>query len=241
MDTVKLSLKSKPLMVAHRGVSGLETENTAAAFVAAGNRSYWGVECDIHRTSDGAYIVLHDKDTARVAGDALTVAEHTLAELRSIRLFDTHGSTEKRDDLLIPTLQEYVSICKKYGKQCVIELKDDFTEEQIAEICHIIEALDYLHGVTFISFCYQNLVYLRGFYPTQSAQFLKSHWQDDMIARMKAYSLDLDFNQKNITPEIIAECHANGIRVNVWTVDDPDRAAELISWGVDYITTNILE
>ena len=49
MNTIKIN-KGTTLMVAHRGVSGLERENTAAAFVAAGNRSYYGVETDIHRT-----------------------------------------------------------------------------------------------------------------------------------------------------------------------------------------------
>ena len=45
-------------MIAHRGLSGLERENTAAAFVAAGNRSYYGMETDIHRTKDGRFIVI---------------------------------------------------------------------------------------------------------------------------------------------------------------------------------------
>lgn len=241
MDTIKLQAKNKPLMVAHRGLSGIETENTAAAFVAAGNRSYWGEECDIHRTKDGAFVVIHDHDTLRVGGQLLAVGDCTLQELRAITLLDRATGEHTRGDLIIPTLQEYVAICKKYGKHCVIELKDDFTKEEVAKICDIIAALDYLANVTFISFCYQNLVYLRELYPLQAAQFLKSHWEEDMIARMKAYNLDLDFNHKNITPEIIADCHANGIKVNVWTVDDPDRAAELIAWGVDYITTNILE
>lgn len=39
-------------MIAHRGVCGIECENTAAAFVAAGNRSYFGIETDVHRTAD---------------------------------------------------------------------------------------------------------------------------------------------------------------------------------------------
>ena len=62
-----------------------------------------------------------------------------------------------------------------------------------------------------------------------------------MIARMKAYNLDLDFNYKNLTQEIVEECHQNGIVVNTWTVDDPEVAATLAEWGVDQITTNILE
>ena len=50
MDTIKIE-KKNTLMVAHRGVSGLEKENTLAAFIAAGNRSYYGVETDVHRTA----------------------------------------------------------------------------------------------------------------------------------------------------------------------------------------------
>ncbi len=241
MDTIKFSHQSKPLMVAHRGLSGIETENTAAAFVAAGNRSYFGVECDIHRTKDGKYAVIHDHDTLRVSGTELHIADCTLEELRAVTLFDKATGEHTRADLLVPSLEEYVDICKKYGKHCVIELKDDFTKEQILEIVDIIKSLDYLESVTFISFCYQNLVYLREEYPTQSAQFLKSHWEDDMIARMKAYNLDLDFNHKNLTREIVEECHKNGIIVNTWTVDDPEDAKTLAEWGVDQITTNILE
>ena len=47
MDTIKFD-KKKTVMIAHRGLSGIETENTNSAFVAAGNRSYYGIETDIH-------------------------------------------------------------------------------------------------------------------------------------------------------------------------------------------------
>ena len=240
-STVLTDMQKKPLMVAHRGLSGIETENTAAAFVAAGNRTYYGVECDVHKTLDGKYVVIHDHDTARVAGgDGLQVRQSTFDALRALTLLDcTTG--EPRGDLVIPTLAEYIQICKRYGKRAVLELKDDFTEAEILEICDIIAGLDYLDCVTFISFCYQNLVYLRKKYPAQSAQLLKSHPADDLIDRLTAYHLDLDFNHKNLTREMVEQCHRNGIKVNTWTVDDPARAAELADWGVDYITTNILE
>ena len=51
MDTIKIK-KKKVKMIAHRGLSGLERENTCSAFVAAGNRSYFGIETDVHRTAD---------------------------------------------------------------------------------------------------------------------------------------------------------------------------------------------
>lgn len=53
MNTAFIADKKNAKMVAHRGLSGIERENTLLAFVAAGNRSYWGIECDVHVTKDG--------------------------------------------------------------------------------------------------------------------------------------------------------------------------------------------
>lgn len=50
MDSIKLDTRTAK-MIAHRGLSGIEKENTNAAFVAAGNRSYFGIETDVHKTS----------------------------------------------------------------------------------------------------------------------------------------------------------------------------------------------
>ena len=116
-DTIHVNLPGVK-MVAHRGVSGLERENTCSAFVAAGNRSYFGVETDIHRTADGRYIVYHDDNLVRLLGDERVVEEMTFDELRALRLTDLDGHA--RGDLLLPTLEEYVHICKKYDKDCVL-------------------------------------------------------------------------------------------------------------------------
>ena len=68
MNTIKFD-KKDTLIIAHRGLSGIEKENTNAAFVAAGNRSYYGIETDVHKTLDGRYVVFHDDTTGRVAID----------------------------------------------------------------------------------------------------------------------------------------------------------------------------
>ena len=75
-------------MVAHRGVSGLERENTVAAFLAAGNRSYYGMETDIYRTNDGNFILNHDGNLMRIAGENLKVEEASYETLRRITLDD---------------------------------------------------------------------------------------------------------------------------------------------------------
>ncbi|MBQ8496005.1 MAG: hypothetical protein IJ489_00920 [Clostridia bacterium] len=239
MNTIKFKNQSTKI-VAHRGLSGIETENTNAAFVAAGNRSYYGIETDIHRTADGKFVVCHDDDLKRIAGVNLPVESTNLAELQSIVLFDKEG-TKGREDLRVSVLENYTSICKKYEKHCVLELKSDFTDEEISAIIDIIKSFDYLESVTFISFIYSNITKIRKILPTQSVQFLFSKFDDEIIAKLIADRIDVDVHYKALTKEIIDLLHANGLKVNCWTVDDKEVAEELSAWGVDYITSNILE
>ena len=80
MNTIKLHANSVK-MVAHRGLSGLEAENTCAAFVAAGNRSHYGIEADVHKTVDGKYVIMHDENTLRLSGDDIEIAKKCVVEL----------------------------------------------------------------------------------------------------------------------------------------------------------------
>ena len=239
MNTIKFEKKTT-LVVAHRGLSGIEKENTNAAFVAAGNRSYYGIETDIHRTADGRFVVCHDDDLKRVAGEDILVESTTLAELQNVVLFDKDG-TKNREDLRPSVLENYISICKKYEKHCVLELKSDFTDEEIAEIINIIKGLEYLENVTFISFVYSNVVKIRKFVPTQSVQFLFTKFTDEIVANLIAARIDVDVYFKALTKEWVDLFHENGLKVNCWTVDDKEKAEELAAWGVDFITSNILE
>ena len=116
MNTIKFEKKTTQV-IAHRGLSGIEKENTNAAFVAAGNRSYYGIETDIHRTADGRFVVCHDDDLKRVAGEDILVESTTLADLQNVVLFDKDG-TKNREDLRPSVLENYISICKKYEKHC---------------------------------------------------------------------------------------------------------------------------
>ena len=62
-----------------------------------------------------------------------------------------------------------------------------------------------------------------------------------VINRCAADRLDVDIKYTALTPENIKAAHRAGLVVNCWTVDDPKVAETLALWGVDYITTNILE
>ena len=237
-DTIRVGLPGVR-MIAHRGVSGLERENTCAAFVAAGNRSYGGVETDVHRTLDGRYIVVHDDDLRRIAGLDWVIEETDYETLRTVRLTDTDGCA--RADLGLPSLEEYLHICRKYDKDAVLELKNHFEPEDIDGVLETICASGWLARTTLISFDLPNLICVRERLPRQSAQYLVEAIDDGVLETLKTYRLDLDAEYTAVTREWVEACHAAGIRVNVWTVDNPDDARRLAACGVDDITSNILE
>lgn len=247
MNTIKLE-KGNVQMIAHRGLSGIETENTNSAFVAAGNRGYFGIETDIHVTPDEKFIVIHDEDTARVADVVVNVEETPYNELRTLRLnnicrYDEDGicKNDVRGDILLPNLAEYIGICRKYEKKSILELKNRFETKHIKMVIEELKALDYLGNVVFISFNLDNLIDLRALLPDAEIQYLTKSYDDDILEALNKYSLEFDTRHSVLTKEIIDEVHANGHKVNCWTVDNKEDAQRLADWGVDYITTNILE
>ena len=240
MNTTLRLNDSNVLMVAHRGLSGLELENTASAFVAAGNRSYFGIETDVHRTADGQYICFHDDTTKRVALDDMIVEKTYFETLRSIRLADKDGQKGRRD-LIMPSLEEYICICKKYDKTAVLELKNHFAPEHIDEIVEIIRGCGWLERTVFISFDLPNMICIRERLPEQPAQFLISQFTDWLVDTLKKYSLDLDIRYTALDAEKVKMVHDIGQKVNVWTVDSLDDAHRMVEYGVDFITSNIIE
>ena len=239
MNTIQIQKKAVR-MVAHRGVSGLEMENTLAAFVAAGNRSHFGIETDVHVTKDKQFAIIHDDNTKRVAGVDRVVEESTLAELQSLRLFDRKEGSY-RTDLRIPVLSEYIGICQKYGKTAVLELKNRMEPEDIEGIVQVIRAAGHLDRVIFISFSWDNCAALRSLLPRQTIQFLTMECDEALIEKLAQAHMDIDIYYKALSRSLVQALHARGIKINCWTVDDPQEAERLVSLGADYITSNILE
>ena len=72
----------------------------------------------------------------------------------------------------IPLLKEYILVCKKYGKTCVLEIKNHFEEEKIVKLIDHIKDLGYIKDVIFISFDFENCINVRKYLPENMVQFL---------------------------------------------------------------------
>ncbi len=240
LNTVKIDNKKNTKFIAHRGLSGLELENTISAFVAAGNRSYIGIETDVHVTKDGKFVVYHDDTTERLSDKNLRITQTDYETLKGLTL-KPQKNRKVGSDFIIPDLKDYLSICAYYDKIAVLELKERMSPDDIKLIYAEVEKFYNPEKLIFISFSLDNLIDLRQQQPNANIQYLVQSFDDNILNTLKKYNFDLDIGHWVCSKEVIDTCHQNNIKVNVWTVDNPGDAERLIDYGADYITTNILE
>lgn len=239
MNTVKIDKYFRG-MIAHRGLSGIETENTINAFIAAGNRSYFGIECDIRASKDNKLIVTHDDTLLRLGLLNLYIPSFKYEELRKFTLVD-RKTGNLSDNSIIPLLSDYLSICKTYQKMAIIECKDHLTNEQLDKVLVEIDTYYHRDSVAIISFHSQFLTYFRKKDPNLSLFYLVSEVNEEVIDFCEKNQVSLDADYKAVDETIIKRFHLMNLKVCVYTVDDKEVAEKLIKLGVDFITTNILE
>jgi glycerophosphoryl diester phosphodiesterase len=118
-DPVKPSM-TRPRIVAHRGASHDAPENTLAAFHRAWDAGVECVELDVHLTSDGVPVIIHDADTKRTTGKPGKVAAQTLAELRALDAGSWKSAAFAGER--IPTLAEALATIPN-GRTMFVEIK----------------------------------------------------------------------------------------------------------------------
>lgn len=108
---------------AHRGASGSRPENTMAAFREAAKLPIDGVEFDVHLSSDGVPVVIHDETVDRTTDGSGYVKDLTLNELK--RLSAGCRFADEYSDERIPTLREVLKLFVDTPHRLNIELKSD--------------------------------------------------------------------------------------------------------------------
>ena len=239
MNTIKIDKYFKG-MVAHRGLSGIETENTLLAFVAAANRSYYGIECDIHPTKDKKYVVSHDDSLYRLGLLDIYIPSFKYDELLKFSLIDKKtGSLSEK--IVLPTLEEYLVICNTYDKVAFIELKETLSIDDIDNVMKIIAKNIRLDRVVIISFEQRYLSHIRKNNPDITLLLLARKYTESIYDFCVKHHIGLDVYYDQIDEQLVENYHLVGLKVAVWTVDDKVVCERLIKKGVDFITTNILE
>lgn len=233
-------LKRRPLLIAHRGLPGKAPENSIPAFEAALKHAPDVIELDYHDSSDRVPIVLHDKTLDRTTnavelfgGEKIAVASKTAAEM--MRLDSGTWFEPKFAGLKLPTLAEAIDlICPRSG--LMIERKGGVPEvlveliesKQVADRV-IVQAFEWEFVAEFRRRMPKVATGLLGDGPIDDAKLEEIRKIGPRVVGWKAVDLD---------QQAIDRVHQAGLLIWAWTVNEEDRARELVSWGLDGLITN---
>lgn len=231
---------SQPVLVGHRG-SAWGVENTREAFLN-GAKIYPYLECDVRMTADSVFVIMHDETTERLGGK-LKVAESTLRQLKEEELKQTRHDTLYTAG--ISTFEEYLDDCKSTGVKPLIEFKwtpginsDD--QSMIPALIEMVKEKGFYNDCIIITSMKPCLEFVMKNYPEVNVQFLGGgKWRDSLDWILKN-NIDVDLIHTAISKDDVDMLHQKGLKVNTWTVDNPQRFEELKEMGVDYVTTNRL-
>lgn len=231
-----ISVKKKICMIAHRGFSSAYPENTELAFIKGAENGSGGAETDVRVTKDGFFVLSHNGDAVFADGTSLPVSESTLAQLTEKPLFNKRGS----DTVYICTLQRYLEIMKENGMVCFIELKGEFSREQIHRVYDLIADVYDLSKCIVQSFDFNNLLLSREYIP--DLPIMLTYGQGEVALGFERcfdgnFSIDMDYHL--INDDVIEQFHIRGLEVALWTVNDADDFARCCRMDVDYIESDV--
>ncbi len=243
-----------PVNLAHRGASAVAPENTLEAFRLAMEMGAGGIELDVHLTRDGRVVVIHDSTLDRTTNRAGAVAEMTLDELRGVDAghnFSPDGGSTlpyRGLGLRIPTLAE---VLREFpGVALNIDMKADRPGIEAAVLAVLREA-DAEERALVVSSRYGAVSRFRrlsGGRISTGASRLETgvfyllgrlHLEGLVVPAYDA--LQVPPRHRGIplvTRRFVEAAHARGVRVDVWTINEPDVMRRLLDLGVDVIMTD---
>jgi glycerophosphoryl diester phosphodiesterase len=213
----------RPAVIAHRGASGYEYENSRAAFRRALMLDADAIELDIHATCDGGLVVHHD---AEVPGFG-PIAELTRAQARLVRI----GNGE-----ILPLLEEVLDLV---GDMTVwVEVKTLPSEHD-----HVLLAI--LAGgpaperYAVHSFDHRIVRRLGEARPGLRRGILLTSCPDDPVAALQAVGATTLWQEApQVDQELVHRVHDAGAEVVAWTVNEIGEVDRLVRLGVDGLCGN---
>ena len=246
-------LPSSPKIAMHKGYSGRAPENSAAAFRLAGQQSkVYAIECDIQVTSDGKFVIFHEQDLSSRTNGSGAVGDKTFDEVIACVYDKVANGLDQYPNEHVCSLEEYLKICKKYGKIALCEFKfKDKDRNNIDNFKNFVKLLyktGMQHSTIVISFTSSELAKLH--YIDNSIYVLHVLMSYDnfdyrLSGLIDNYGIDVNYENSSagngLTEQQIEDAHSKGLTVGVWTVDDSSIKDKFIDLGVDLITTNRIE
>lgn len=215
------------LTIGHRGVLGVEPENTLRSFVRAEREGLDEIELDLHLSQDGRLVVMHDATVDRTTDGTGPINGFTLTELRKLDA----GQGEQ-----VPVFDEVVDAV---SVPLQAEIKDRAAARALARA---LRERDLRGRVTVSSFHDDALREISEALPGVRTALIASRFGPDVLDRAKslgAGTVCLKLLRLNL--ELVERCHTAGVDVLAWVVNTPRDLALARALGTDGGTTDYPE
>ncbi|BCL13321.1 glycerophosphodiester phosphodiesterase [Micromonospora sagamiensis] len=226
-------------VIAHRGASAAAPENTLAAQEVARRAGSDWIENDVQPSRDGVPFVLHDGTVDRTTDGTGAIRDLTSAQLKALDAgswFAPHFVGAR-----LPTLAEQLADLRNRGGNLLLEIKGVHSHAEVARIVEVIRAERMTTRVFVQSFDVETLRHTRALAPELPLGLLRGTLDADPVALAKELGLAA-YNPSDAAltarPSVVADLHAAGVAVMVWTVDSATAWQRLEGYGVDGIITN---
>jgi glycerophosphoryl diester phosphodiesterase len=220
-----------PLLGGHRGNPAHHPENTMRSFRSAIEAGCDLIECDVHLSSDGRLVVIHDHTLDRTTNGHGLVRDHSAAALRKLDA----GQGER-----IPLLQEVIELALgKVG--LVIEIKQlPIVYEGLEEkLVNMLRQLGAVQECAVISFHHPAIRKLREIEPRLQLGILEGSRPIDPARLLREAGADVfSPHWGAMDREVVEQIHSAGGAVGVWVVDDDAAVAWCKLCRPDSIFTN---
>jgi glycerophosphoryl diester phosphodiesterase len=233
-----------PKRCAHRGAGKLAPENTLAAFRHGASFGYTMFEFDAKLSGDGVAMLMHDPTLERTSNGVGRVAGKTFGELSQLDAGSWHSAAYAGES--IPSLEKIARWLNANHCLANIEVKPCPGREAETGAAIALEARRLFAGQDIAplltSFSETALEAARDAAPELPRGLLVTDLPIDWVARCKRLGCVLiDPHYSQLTREMIALAHAEGLRVATYTVNDLDLAERLNAWGLDVLITDIVD
>ena len=225
---------------AHRGLSSIVPENTIEAFKEAAKYNYYALECDVHCTTDGKWVIIHDYMLQSMAEEKGDVKNWSYEDLKKVK-FTNGANIDKYPNAGVCLVEEYIEICKEANIKPMIEVKDKRIEK-VKSLLDIIRAYDIEDDVIVISFHASVLREFKRLSPDMDLWLLVHSIKDEKLHECIENGFGVAFEAKMALRNLdaIQNIHNNNLTAACWTVDTKEMLNNMISNGVKYITTNAI-
>jgi glycerophosphoryl diester phosphodiesterase len=232
-----------PLLFAHRGGGRHAPENTVAAIVAGAKHGYRAVEFDVKLSRDDRAFLLHDDTLDRTTNGTGAAQSLDYAELATFDAGSWHSAAFVGEPM--PRFASAIAALKQHALLSNVEIKpcpgrEAATGRQVATECMTAWAGAAIPPLV-SSFSHSALLAAREAAPTLPLGWLtKTPTPADFLGAEALACVSMHFWAGAANAALIADIHARGLRALVWTVNDLEKANQLIDWGVDGIFTDEL-